>query len=1050
MPRQVVQIDFSGGVDQRTEAAHVIAGKLTSLVNGQYEKDGSIKKRRGFTALSRSQTAADWAGVSTLAAAKHLTSFQDELVLLNGETLFSYSPTAGKWATKDTGPQFGLDPLKQLVAGETSTATRNVVSYVAPAIGYANGFYVVVWSDGYWSTTYGGSNLGAIGYSVHDATTMTQVASGFVETGIAYAAPRLTVSGNNAYIVYHDGLGTLYGREFSTSTLTWGSRISLATDVRVSAAASYAVTSASDLVHVVYENNAGASPRLSYTVRTAGASLTSSGSGTLSDNSFAGPFFLTTVATAGGTWWIGFATISGGVIEIWAQGRNVTTYVSTISAFRANNATTAGSILNVGCCKLTGSNTIALVVSALDGTATTGGYGAYWVQAASGGTASLMRRTPHAIWGSQPFILGGKTLAWQYYYPHTVNTADDQETAVLVDLFTEDTATSGLCARPVAVAAPRIAQSSIVQSTTSNHLPLVVSTPTATKMAALIGTQPGLELRALDMAIVSSAPTFTSCELGASLFLSGGILTHYDGARVAEVAPITYPEKITTVTKSNGSGGLTATGTYQHCLVLERTTAKGEVVRSAVSDVVTTTLAGAEDTIAFYVTMPPWTTFGEAGNSFAPNAVIELYRTTSGGSVFYRVPRTKTYDVALARYGPITQAPNTWVYQYEDHAADSDLSGQPILYTTGGVLDNVCPPGSNIVCVHRDRLFVADGKTVWFSTQRDANTAGIVPRWNERDRFVVEDGGDITAMATLGANLAIFKRDKIYVVAGDGPDITGGTGQEFSPPQRISSDVGCIESRSVAVTPAGTVFQSAAGIYLLTTGGQVQYLSGPVEDTLAANPTITSATVHESLFQVRFSCNSSGSTGVVLVWDYAPSQAAPLGRWSTFQLYDTTAALASAAIAGSCNSRGSYYWAATNGTVYQESSSSYLDGSQWVTLSFETAWIKFAGLQGFQRIWAVGLLGERQSDHNLLFQYAVDYSATYSTAINKNVQSSFGLEQLRYVPRTQKCQSMRVKFADATPTSGTVGTGRALTFTGLAFEAKALPKINRLASTKRA
>lgn len=1049
MPRQVVQYDFSGGVDQRTDARHVVPGKLTSLVNGQYDKDGSIRKRRGFSSLSRSTTAG-----ATLSAAKHLTTLADELVLLDGTSLHTWSTAATKWVTKDVAQPFALDQRQNVAAGSPSRAwSGNSQGYVAPDIAYAGGFHVVSWLNSYRTTASGGTDRGEPTITVLDATTGAQVLSNYSIEGSGnafYLSPRMCATSAIVFIVYANITGDIFARTYTVATQTLSAATTIATDARNAADLSYAVATDGTSLFVVYENDGTGTTLLSYTVRNS-ALASVAGASTVDDLGYAGPFTLATCVTSGESWWIVHGSVDAGSVALAATARSPSTYAQTVAGYNVDTSMAAGVPSAVGVCRV--SSSVAMVtLSTTQAGVTAGTQVAAWRQCTTGGvTSGALRKAVHAQWASKPVTIGSRHYAWAYYYS-ALSPDSEQETMIMVDLLSDDVATSTLSGRPVAAALPRIALRDTVSYTASDTLASVVTV--GTKAVTVGGWEPFTEQRALDLVTVETSPKYTSAEMGQSLYLSGGFPAQYDGARVTEAAFLTYPETPQTLTSVNGSGTLTNLGVYSYALVATWTNAKGEVMRSQPSEPASITLGAADDTVRFWLPHLPFTLTGEAGSSWVPNATFEVYRTTNGGATYYRVPFTSIYEVSSGRNGPIVNDPTAHAYQYEDRAPDTALAGQPILYTTGGLLGSLTPPGSSILCAHKERLFLADGKDVWFTSQRNASTDGQAPRWNELWRFTVEDGGPITALASNGQWLVAFKRDKVFVIGGDGPGLDAGTGQDFAPPQRVASDVGCIEPRSVAVTPAGVVFQSAAGIYLLSGGGAVTYISGPVEDTLADNPTITSVTVHESLFQVRFSCNSSGTTGVVLVWDYQPSQTSPQGRWSTFQFYDGTASLASAAIAGSCNSRGVYHWVATNGQAYEERATShasaFLDGSQWITLSLETAWFKFGGLQGYQRVWAIGVLGDRYTDHDIGFQYAVDYSASYEAVVTTNVQSSLGLEQFRYVPRKQKGEAIRVKFADATPSSGTVGSGRALSLTGLAFEVKVLPKIQRLPSTKRA
>src|SRR5262249_36546558 len=154
------------------------------------------------------------------------------------------------------------------------------------------------------------------------------------------------------------------------------------------------------------------------------------------------------------------------------------------------------------------------------------------------------------------------------------------------------------------------------------------------------------------------------------------------------------------------------------------------------------------------------------------------------------------------------------------------------------------------------------------------------------------------------------------------------------------------------------------GIFLLSRDLQVSYVGRGIEDTLAANPVVTSAAVHPNGGYAYFTCSPTdsivgGSTaGVRLCWDYLSG-----GIWSVDVLGDPISQVAGAAprhgfIANATIASvavPTYHWVNAAGVVYRETdgttaltSTPYTDGGQWVTLSYSSPWIKFA-VSGFAR-----------------------------------------------------------------------------------------------------
>jgi hypothetical protein len=206
----------------------------------------------------------------------------------------------------------------------------------------------------------------------------------------------------------------------------------------------------------------------------------------------------------------------------------------------------------------------------------------------------------------------------------------------------------------------------------------------------------------------------------------------------------------------------------------------------------------------------------------------------------------------------------------------------------------------------------------------------------------------------------IFKRSAIFVANGSGPlrapqaDPSSG----FSPAALVTSDVGCTAPSSIAVTPAGIVFQSAKGIYLLSRDLSVSYVGAPVEAFNAQ--TVTRATLIEDRTQVVFLC----STGKTLMFDYL------FGQWSTYTNHTGLDAVVIDA---------TYHYLRTDGRVFRETPGVFRDDNSQIPMILETAWIKLSGyLQGLSRFYHAHLIGERKSAHTIRFRFQTDYMPGWS------------------------------------------------------------------------
>jgi hypothetical protein len=74
-----------------------------------------------------------------------------------------------------------------------------------------------------------------------------------------------------------------------------------------------------------------------------------------------------------------------------------------------------------------------------------------------------------------------------------------------------------------------------------------------------------------------------------------------------------------------------------------------------------------------------------------------------------------------------------------------------------------------------------------------------------------------------------------------------------------------------------------------------------------------------------------------------------------------------------------YHYLRTNDIVFRETPDQYADGGARITLRFETAWLHLhEHLQGFQRFWKLLLLGTWTSPHQLAVQHRLNYDEAWS------------------------------------------------------------------------
>ena len=443
---------------------------------------------------------------------------------------------------------------------------------------------------------------------------------------------------------------------------------------------------------------------------------------------------------------------------------------------------------------------------------------------------------------------------------------------------------------------------------------------------------------------------------------------------------------VTDISISNLFTGLVPTGSYQYSAIYEWLDKFGSVHRSAPSTPVNLTVVSGPKAVMIAIPYLHLTA--------KQDAYIKLYRTTNGGSTFY-----------LITQGPIggnyTSANDTTLKYLlvSDISTDTQISSNEILYTDGGVLENISIDANKDICSFKNRLIAsgfASGNKLIYSKPKEENVGMSL-----NDQSVIETdslGGDIAAQIVMDEKLIIFKKYNIFYVVGDGANSTG-VNESYSVPQLITSDVGCAEANSLILMPLGIMFKSNKGIYILDRSLQPQYIGWEVEKYNSM--VITSATLLEDHNQVRFTTQD----GMCLVYDYFVKQ------WSTLTGHQAI---------DSCIWNGLYCHLDNDGVRIETRGVFEYNGVGY-PLNAETAWIKLDGVQNFQRVYRANILAKYKTPHILYIRVFYDYDSNnydeYSFNTNNidtvmPISQDAGVYQIQMHLKRQKCQAIKFKFFD--------------------------------------
>lgn len=437
---------------------------------------------------------------------------------------------------------------------------------------------------------------------------------------------------------------------------------------------------------------------------------------------------------------------------------------------------------------------------------------------------------------------------------------------------------------------------------------------------------------------------------------------------------------------------------YEHYL------ATGQVERSAPSPVVSIT---NEDKETVKLTYP------------------HLHHTVKA-NVFSVIYRTEANKATLKRLAIRTNDQNAYEGTTTDSASDATIASEPSIYTTGHRLENLPPPPSRVFWTHGERLFCINREAESWDVRYSLEFAdGEALAFNDVLQVKCPAaGGRIYAGASMLGRGILFKKGSIYTFYGDGLGATG-VGTNYSDPEMISTAIGCTNQKTVVDTPLGVMFLSEDGIYLLDQQWNLSAIGKPVKyhtDVV----TISGAAVVKDRHYAIWTSN-----GVALVYDYLH------GSWSTFTGHDASDV---------CVDSSNVTWIkGTTTIVHYEKRTQWTDGSEVASAVrhlVRSAWI---AADEYQRVHAIGIIGQNRSDHTLRVKIAFDYRSAsnggpwweYNVVLNTNAlpyqegtdhynaPSPGGTAQDALIAKvciSRRCRAFMVEVTDETRSGGSTVT----------------------------
>lgn len=444
---------------------------------------------------------------------------------------------------------------------------------------------------------------------------------------------------------------------------------------------------------------------------------------------------------------------------------------------------------------------------------------------------------------------------------------------------------------------------------------------------------------------------FNSVTSSNNLLFVGGILQSYDGVSAAEQNFNVCPENIS-FTVIPGAGALSV-GQYEYQVVYAWSDNEGQIQYSTPSSPIIVSCPIVNSAVILKIDTCRLTA--------KSNISIKIYRTQANQTVLQEVTN------------PIVPLKNDSTVDYvifDDTLADSQITSNATIYTTGGVLPNSAPPSCSLITLYQNRVMIAgleDKNLIWFSKNKFNNTNfNTIPvEFSALNTIGVDPRGGpkgITALALMDSNLIIFKENAIFLLNGDGPDDTGNG--SFPDPELISSNLGCDNANSIIITKDGLMFQSAKGIWLLDRSFGLSYIGQGVDDFNSYS--ISSATLDPNDNLIYFTTTN----GPTLVYDYF------IGQWSTWT--------------GACNNiidsvvfEDLFTMVKSNGQVYTQNRNSFIDAvpassvGNPIIMEIVTPWISSGQMLGWQAVFRAYLLGQYKGQHQLSVSIGYNFDSVF-------------------------------------------------------------------------
>jgi hypothetical protein len=363
-------------------------------------------------------------------------------------------------------------------------------------------------------------------------------------------------------------------------------------------------------------------------------------------------------------------------------------------------------------------------------------------------------------------------------------------------------------------------------------------------------------------------------EMARSLYISGGIVLQYDGKTLSEASWLERP-RILSITPSNSTGTLDSSHTYTYVATWDYQDANGDISRSPVSFPFEVAMGAAEDTNTVVVSVPLSMRLNNRTINDAASIRVKLWRNTvdvvdsvETPSALFQLAAQQSIDQTFLAGQAVT---------FVDTVPDTTLDDQEILYIqVTSPLDNHGSQPAKYLSVGNECL-MASGlphRNEW-NVSKPLQPAETVC-WAQNGTLAFEgrvQRGDLEQALGFAQSWLLVTQRELWALNGAGPDIRGSG--EFQRQYRIPSDGGMRDGgwKSVVEFGMGVAFQLDDDQLYVWAGGTPKPVGLEIQDTMLQFPNVVAACHIKGQQCVAFALqNDAGDDGVIALWDQTNGQ----------------------------------------------------------------------------------------------------------------------------------------------------------------------------------